>query len=133
MIVIDASLTMTWCFEDESTPATEAILDRVSQEGALVPQLWRYEVVNALAMSRRRERLTEAEAQFFLSLLDRLAIVVDSDLPDGRGLLAMAQSHRLTAYDAAYFLLAARRGLELATLDQELAAAARAAGLSVAP
>ncbi|MBL8667443.1 MAG: hypothetical protein JNM48_08280 [Rhodospirillales bacterium] len=46
-VVIDASLTLTWYFEDETTPATEAVLDEVSQAGALVPTVWRLEVANA--------------------------------------------------------------------------------------
>jgi hypothetical protein len=29
-MVIDASLTMTWYFDDESTAATDELLDRVS-------------------------------------------------------------------------------------------------------
>ena len=32
-LVIDASLTMAWYFEDESTPATDALLDRVYVNG----------------------------------------------------------------------------------------------------
>ena len=36
---------------------------------------------------------------------------------------------RLTVYDAAYLELARRTGLPLATLDRELAAAARAAAV----
>ena len=40
-LVIDASLTVTWYFEDETTPAADAILDRVAAAGAVVPTLWR--------------------------------------------------------------------------------------------
>ncbi|MDQ3887189.1 MAG: hypothetical protein M3308_09365 [Actinomycetota bacterium] len=28
-MVIDTAVTMAWCFEDESTPETEAVLDRL--------------------------------------------------------------------------------------------------------
>jgi predicted nucleic acid-binding protein len=41
--------------------------------------------------------------------------------------LALARGHRLTIYDAAYLELARRIGVPLATLDQQLAHAARAA------
>ena len=30
--VLDASVTVAWCFDDESTPFTEAILDLLSGE-----------------------------------------------------------------------------------------------------
>jgi hypothetical protein len=36
-MVIDASLTMTWYFDDESTAATDELLDRVSDTGAVLP------------------------------------------------------------------------------------------------
>jgi len=39
-LVIDASLTLTWYFEDEATPATDELLDAVAQNGAVVPPLW---------------------------------------------------------------------------------------------
>lgn len=43
--------------------------------------------------------------------------------------LALARSHRLTSYDAAYLELALRRGLPLATRDKALQAAARLEGV----
>ena len=42
-------------------------------------------------------------------------------------ILALARTHRLTVYDAAYLELALRVDAPLATLDRELARAARAA------
>jgi hypothetical protein len=38
-LVIDASLTMAWYFDDESTPATDELLDRVAGAAAIVPAL----------------------------------------------------------------------------------------------
>ena len=56
-LVIGASLTMAWYFEDESTPATDALLDRVADSGAVVPGLWRLEVANAFQTAIRRQRI----------------------------------------------------------------------------
>ena len=42
-------------------------------------------------------------------------------------MLALARGHRLTIYDAAYLELALRADAPLATLDRQLASAARAA------
>ncbi|MDR1264160.1 MAG: type II toxin-antitoxin system VapC family toxin [Propionibacteriaceae bacterium] len=133
MIVVDASVAVAWCFEDESTPATDQILARVAAEGATVPPLWCYEVANALLTARRRQRLAEADAQRFLALLDRLPIEPEPAAPDATALLATAQAHGLSAYAAAYLLLAQRLGLELATLDSALAQAARDSGVTVIP
>jgi predicted nucleic acid-binding protein len=52
--VLDASIALAWCFADEATPATDALLDRLAQEEAVAPALWRIEVANALAMAERR-------------------------------------------------------------------------------
>ena len=45
----------------------------------------------------------------------------------------LAETHRLTACDAAYLELAMRLGLPLATSDKPLIAAAQAVGVEVSP
>src|SRR5207249_6061277 len=50
-LVLDASVTLGWYFEDERTAGGDAVLDRVTQSGAVVPTLWRYEVANGLQMA----------------------------------------------------------------------------------
>jgi predicted nucleic acid-binding protein len=45
--------------------------------------------------------------------------------------LTLARRHRLTVYDAAYLELALREALPMATLDEALASAARAEGVSL--
>ncbi len=128
--VVDASVTMAWCFEDEATPETEALLDRLQEDAATVPSLWELEVVNVLLVAERRNRLGEAQSARFLSLLGQLPISVDT-VSDVGAVLAAGRRHNLSAYDAAYLVLAEREGLALATLDASLAAAADSAGVSL--
>jgi hypothetical protein len=46
-IVLDASLTLSWCFPDEQTPASMSVLDRLKAgEKALAPSFWPVEVLN---------------------------------------------------------------------------------------
>ena len=45
--------------------------------------------------------------------------------------MELARRHRLTVYDAAYLVLALRKGVALATLDTMLAVAARAETVSL--
>jgi hypothetical protein len=41
--VVDASIAITWCFQDQATPETDRLLDKVRDEGAVAPALWRLE------------------------------------------------------------------------------------------
>ena len=56
-LVLDSSVALTWCFEDEHTPATLALLDQIAETGATAPALWPLEILNGLAMAERRGRL----------------------------------------------------------------------------
>ncbi|MBC8037780.1 MAG: type II toxin-antitoxin system VapC family toxin [Rhizobiales bacterium] len=133
MIVIDASVAVGWCFADEATPRGDAVLERVRAEGARVPSLWHLEVANVLRQAERRERISEAETSLRLELLAQLPIATDADTMQRAWMqtLALARTHTLTVYDAAYLELAARFGLPLASKDRELLAAARKNGIAV--
>jgi predicted nucleic acid-binding protein len=98
-----------------------------------VPGLWVLEVTNALAVGERRGRLSAGEAAGALRLLARMPIQIDdrAGLPLAADLLALARSHGLSAYDAAYLELALRLSCPLATLDRQLQAAAAAAGVAL--
>ncbi len=129
--VVDASMTMAWCFEDEASPRSEAVLDRLHGESAIVPSIWPLEVANVLVVGQRRGRLTFAQSARFVEALDRLPIEVEVRTPSLGDVVHSGIAHDLSAYDATYLLTAARLGLPLATLDRRLTEAARAAGVSV--
>ena len=132
-LVIDASLTVAWYFEDETTPATEAILDRVSEAGATVPTLWRLEVANAFQSAIRRKRITAPYRDQSLAELTQMPITIDADtnVYAWTTTLRLAERFALTIYDSAYLELAQRRRLPLATLDAELREAAAALGVTL--
>ena len=132
--IIDASATLPWRFADEATPWTEALLDRVAGgEEVVVPAHWPLEIINGLLMAQRKGRVTGAQMSEFLEDLASFPIrVLAAPTPGQRAaILALAERHRLTAYDAAYLDLAERTGLPLATLDGELRKAAIAAAAAV--
>jgi len=133
--VLDCSVTVAWLFEDEATPAIDALQDQLTEEVALVPGHWRLEVGNVLAQAERRKRLTSAQTSAHLELLDRLPVATDNETDSRafREILSVARTERLTTYDAAYLELAARRGGPLATLDRALARAARRVGVATLP
>jgi predicted nucleic acid-binding protein len=134
-LVIDASIAVAWCIEAEATPDTDAVLHDVRDHGAFVPTLWHLELANVLVQAERRKRITAADIISRLQLISALAITVDHETPirAWREILALARAERLTTYDAAYLELAVRRTLPLATLDEELAEAAKRLGVSVRP
>jgi predicted nucleic acid-binding protein len=131
VFVIDTSIAMAWCFEDEATEATDAVLDRLRDDEAAVPAIWPLEVANVLLVAERRGRLSEAQASRFLELLTQLPIEVDDAPRDLGGIVAAGRRHKLSSYDASYLVLAERLGVSLATLDRRLAKAAEHAGVEL--
>ncbi len=132
-LVLDNTVALAWCFEDEQNPAIMALLDRVVERGAVAPQLWPIEALNGLLTAQRRGRIdAEARAQMS-SLLADLPIVLD-DQTAGQLWTAtarLAEQHQLTAYDATYLELAKRLNLPLATNDRALITAARVEGVAL--
>jgi predicted nucleic acid-binding protein len=135
MLVIDASIALAWCFEDEASPETDAIADDVGVGGAIVPGLFQLEVGNILLQAERKGRLTPSDTAIRLALISELSIATDPETAGRawRESLTLARTHRLTTYDAVYLELALRKGAVLATRDTALAAAARELGLTVVP
>jgi predicted nucleic acid-binding protein len=134
--VLDASVALSWLFGD-ARPAdrktSQAVLSALKQPGAVavVPVTWGLEVANVLTRGEARDVLSEAQSEAFLEMLAAAPVEVD-DATFARALtdtLHLARRHRLSAYDASYLELALRRGLPLATLDDDLAKAARRAGV----
>gem|GEM_PF-1565183 len=81
------------------------------------------------------KRCSAADAAHFMGLLESLPVDVDPETGSHSmaGTLALARGYGLTSYDAAYLELAMRANLPLATLDKELRAAAKKAGVKCLP
>lgn len=131
--VVDCSIAMAWLFHDEGTPRTADLLNRMTNETALVPGWWFIEITNVLAMAERKGRITPAQSDAFIADLDKLGIERDDTAPDRAftHLLGLCRTHRLTSYDAIYLDLAVRRNLPLATLDDDLRKTAKKLGVSL--
>jgi predicted nucleic acid-binding protein len=129
--VLDATVSMAWCFTDEATELTETLLARLTEltDHALVPALWLYEVVNVAEIAVRKGRITEEKAAAFLESLAELPIEIESMV--FVSVRALANRYKLTGYDAAYLEMAIRHNLPIAALDNALAQAARAAGVDL--
>ena len=133
--VLDNSVALAWCFEDEQTSAVMALLDRVASTGAVAPLLWPVEALNGLIMAERRRRIGPEKRQQLAGLLRSLPVKLDEETATQawEETARLGEPFRLSIYDAAYLELAQRRRLPLATLDRNLWSAAAAIDLEGLP
>jgi predicted nucleic acid-binding protein len=132
-IVVDASITLSWCFPDEQTAISIRVLDRLKAgEHAIVPAFWCVEVLNTLLVGEKRGRIAPHQTQAFLADLRSLDPVLDyASLEQVCGIVqTISRDHRLTPYDALYLELALRMQCPLASLDRPQLEAARVLGIA---
>lgn len=125
--VLDNSIVMAWCFEDESNETADDILESFEQSKAIVPAIWPLEVGNVLLVAERRGRLSEADSVRFLSMLSSLPIHSEPETTQRAlsHILFLARARQLSTYAASYLDLAMREGVPIATLDNNLRSAAK--------
>jgi predicted nucleic acid-binding protein len=123
-LVIDCSVMVALCFDEEQSQAAEKALDLVKTDGGIVPALWWFELRNVLLVGERRGRITKERTAAFLEDVERLSIEIDRE-PSSNDLFDLARRYQLTGYDAAYLELAKRHSAPFATFDQALVTAAK--------
>lgn len=130
-LVIDASVSASWLFDDEDDPRAAQSFSMLEDAAGLVPQLWHYEMRNILLVALRRERITQGGMIDRVAALSVLPLETDNEADLGRA-LTLAETHRLSFYDALYLELAIRRAAGLVTLDARLQEAAEKEAVSAA-
>lgn len=133
--VIDCSVTMAWCFEDESNDYADNILEKLKNGKAVVPSIWSLEVANVLLLSKKHKRISEIESSSFIDLLSEMPIIVEQSaaIRAMHSVFVLAGQLDLTIYDASYLELAIREKIPLLTLDKQLIKAAKKMHISVEP
>ncbi len=131
--VVDCSVTMSWFLRDHPAEYAEKVLRALEKTSAVAPGLWMLEVLNVLLVSERRGRVTREQSLRALAHLRSLPIRIEAteESSSPEALLRLAGDHKLSSYDAAYLDSAMRRGLPIATLDDGLRRACRAASVSL--
>jgi predicted nucleic acid-binding protein len=129
-VVCDASVVLKWFHAEgeEEVGESRTLLD-LHTSGAIalsVLDLTSYEVGNALVRGMGAPASAAQTALEALELICPRLAPTTADLADA---LALAESHGLTLYDAAYGAMARTRGARLVTLDRLLLNA----GLGVRP
>jgi len=131
--VIDTSVVMAWCFDDEESAYGDDVLKSLATAEAIAPAIWPLEIGNVLVVAERRKRLSKSAIIRFLDLLGELPIIVVQESPERmtKEILALARERQISTYDASYLDLAMRTGLPIATLDSGLKKAAVASGVPI--
>jgi predicted nucleic acid-binding protein len=113
--VVDASALAALLFGE---PEGEAVAAQLSEARLIAPVLLGFELANVCLIKTRRHAAQRNALMAAFRLRGRLGIeevAVDHD-----GVLELAESTGLTAYDASYLWLARQLGAELVTLDRQL-------------
>lgn len=129
-LVLDASVAASWFFPDESHPVADQAWRLMYEDEAIAPAQWWFEIRNTLLVGERRARLSAQGTNDALARLSRMLIRLQPT-PNEHAVFSFARKHRLTFYDSVYLELAKREGLALATLDDQLADAARVEGVAL--
>ena len=129
IFILDASFAASWLLPEEHSEAADALIAQL-QGPSPAPSLFWHEARNLFLMAERRGRIAAGEAAAAMARLRRLPLEDVGGGSDAK-VLALAASHGLSAYDAAYLALTVERGLPLATLDRKLAIAAHNSGMTI--
>lgn len=129
MIVLDTSATLPLFLQDENDESIRPLFDQLGDVQVVVPALWYYELTNALLFALRAGRATDKQLASYFEVVEGLGVYEDDQSGQSLRLIALANRFGLTVYDAAYLELAIRKDAELATLDKQLAKAAKKLGV----
>lgn len=129
-LVLDASAIIPLAMSDEDAAFALGVLAALASDEGIAPSLLWYEIRNVLTISERRKRITASVADDFISELEKLPIQL-SPPSFTQDVMQVARQYKLTFYDAAYLELAIRKQATIATQDDQLPQAARAAGVKL--
>ena len=127
--VLDNSVVSGWFLENQATPYTDAVAQRLRDDRAHVPSVWELEFTNVLRTACVRQRLDAQRAQAVVVQIGALPISVDRHPVARSEMLALALRFGLSSYDAAYLELALRLQCPIATQDEAMRQAALACGV----
>ncbi len=119
---------MSWFLDDQTDSRAVIAQFRLTEDRALVPQLWHLEIRNCLIVAKRRGHISTERVTECLEALKWLPIQTDTEI-NLSAAFSLAQTHSLSFYDAVYLELAKRQEAALASLDAALIRAATAEGI----
>ncbi len=133
MIVVDTSVVIAIILGEAREAAGLQCLR--GMEHLHAPALLPYEVASVISAAVNKRGLSPVKALTAITQFKQMpwSFELQSDSTRLSVMLALAQTHRLSAYDAAYLELAIHRGLALATFDADLRKACVRVGVQAVP
>ena len=129
--VIDNSVVCGWFIQNQASPYSTAIAQRLQDNRAVAPGVWELELANVLRTACLRQRMNAEQAHGVLAQIATLPIDVARQGATPAALLSIALRFGLNSYDAAYLELALRLQMPLATTDAALREAALSSGVGL--
>jgi predicted nucleic acid-binding protein len=126
--VVDASALAALLFGE---PDAEAIASQLSDARLVAPPLLGFELANVCLIKSRQ--IPEQGRALIAAFRLRDRIEIEEVAVDHLGILELAATTGLTAFDASYLWLARRLGAKLVTLDKQLAKAEAASPVRMGP
>ncbi|HHY99285.1 MAG TPA: type II toxin-antitoxin system VapC family toxin [Firmicutes bacterium] len=133
-VVVDASVALSWVLPGEDIQHVIELRDRAANKpniSLLVSPTFWYEVVNALWVAARRQRISPGIAGEALSVLRDF--LFEELNPDPVECLNTALQHEISVYDAVYLQIAMKTGSPLWTVDRLLVRASEQLSIRAEP
>lgn len=120
--VVDASTCLKWIFDENDSLIARNLQREFENNKVLLvaPNLWEYEITNALASAVRRKKISLNKSKAALkALLEARPEIMEITILLEK-CLTNAQKYDLSAYDSAYVTLAIESEIPLISADDKL-------------
>lgn len=119
-VVIDASIALSFLLPDERKTKTDLLFQSFTKKKIkiLVPEIFYFEVLNALKSAVSRKRITSQLAQKLIKNFLKLAL--EKKEVNWLATFQIALKKDISFYDAAYLSLAKKEKIPLLSLDKLL-------------
>jgi len=122
-LVLDASVVLKWYLPDEECgqEALSILEQHVAGDVALLaPTILPYEVLNALLVAERMDRIAKDVTEEAFHAFLELEINFQNSFRDYPDVLSVARSFQRSAYDASYLSLARAKNIDFVTGDKRV-------------
>lgn len=135
--VLDNSVVVRWLLNDglaKDQQYAKAILSLIAEKThtPMTPGIWPLEIANVISRVEKMGQLDVGQSTYFLETIREMRIpteVISQEVSFG-SILHLSRMYKLSSYNCCYLELAMRCAIPLATLDKDLIAAMKRAGVA---